>query len=53
MVEGEGGELGTWLTVGVLRDYREVRLYDPGGDVGAGDTPSIRGQKKETPIELW
>jgi hypothetical protein len=23
-------------------------LYDPGGDVGAGDTPSIRGQKKET-----
>jgi hypothetical protein len=25
-----------------------VRLYDPVGDVGEGDTPSIRGRKKET-----
>ena len=24
-------------------------MYDPGEDVGARDTPSIRGQKKETP----
>jgi hypothetical protein len=38
---GQGGRIGHWLVVGVLGNYRGVRLYDPGGDVGAGDTPSI------------
>jgi hypothetical protein len=35
------GETGCWLSVEVLEDYREVRLYDPWGDVGAGDTPRV------------
>jgi hypothetical protein len=45
---GQGGRTGCWLPVGVLRDYREVQLFDLDGDVGAGDTPSVQGQKKET-----
>jgi hypothetical protein len=38
---GRGGRIGHWLPVAVLMDYQEVRMYDPGGDVGAGNTPSI------------
>jgi hypothetical protein len=45
---GRGGRSRCWLPVGVLGDYREVQLYDPRGDVGVGDTPSIQGPKKET-----
>jgi hypothetical protein len=32
---GQGGRTGCWLPVGVLRDYREVQLFDLDGDVGA------------------
>jgi hypothetical protein len=45
---GRGGRTRHWLAVGVLRNCRGVRLYDPRGDVGAGYTPSIRGRRKET-----
>jgi hypothetical protein len=36
-----GGRTRHWLVVKVLKNHRGVRLYDPRGDVGAGDTPSI------------
>jgi hypothetical protein len=45
---GRGGRTRHWLAVGVLRNYLGVWPYDPGGDVGEGYTPSIRGRKKET-----
>jgi hypothetical protein len=48
MAEGEGGELGVGSLSESLGTIEGVRLYDPRGDVGAGDTPNIRGRKKET-----
>jgi hypothetical protein len=47
--QGRGGRIEHWLVVRVLRNHRRVRLHNPTLDVGVGDTPSIRGRKKETP----
>jgi hypothetical protein len=35
------GRTGHCLAVRILRDYRGIRMYDPEGDVGVGDIPSI------------
>jgi hypothetical protein len=44
----QGGRTGHWLAIKILKNYQGVRLYDPGGDVGTRDTPSIQGRQKET-----